>query len=151
VSRLNPDKLLDHDWDLLAFFAGLFVITGALTTTGLSASLFESASPILQGGIPLFSLLVAVLSNLASNVPAVLLLRPEIPAFANPQQTWLALAMASTLAGNFTLLGSAAMLIVAEVARAHGARLEFTAYLRAGIPITILSLAFGIVWLEIVF
>lgn len=150
ISRLNPVKLLELNWDLLAFFAGLFVITGALATTGLSALLFEWAAPVLKSGILLFSVVVAALSNIVSNVPAVLLLRPEIGAFPDPQQTWLALAMASTLAGNLTLLGSAATLIVAEVARAHGARLEFSAYLRAGIPITLLTLAFGIVWLEVV-
>lgn len=55
------------------------------------------------------------------------------------------------LAGNFTLLGSAATLIVAEVARANGARLDFMAYLRAGVPITIVTLAFGVIWLEWVF
>lgn len=151
LSRLNPVKLLHLDWDLLAFFAGLFVITGALSTTGLSAILFEWTAPILQGGILWFSVVVGVLSNIVSNVPAVLLLRPEIGAFADPQQTWLALAMASTLAGNLTLLGSAATLIVAEVARTQGARLEFGAYLRAGIPITLLTMAFGIFWLEVVF
>jgi Na+/H+ antiporter NhaD/arsenite permease-like protein len=60
------------------------------------------------------------------------------------------LAMASTLAGNFTLLGSAATLIVAEVAQQHGAKLTFKAYLRAGIPITLLTMAVGIVWLLLV-
>jgi len=150
ISRLNPVKLLHLDWDLLAFFAGLFVITGALTTTGLSATLFEWAAPVLKSSILMFSVVVAALSNIVSNVPAVLLLRPEIGSFADPQQTWLALAMSSTLAGNLTLLGSAATLIVAEVARAHGARLGFGAYLRAGIPITLLTLAFGVLWLEVV-
>ena len=150
ISRLNPIKLLHLDWDLLAFFAGLFVITGALATTGLSAMLFEWAAPVLKSSILLFSVVVAALSNIVSNVPAVLLLRPEIGSFPDPQQTWLALAMASTLAGNLTLLGSAATLIVAEVARAYGARLEFGAYLRAGIPITLLTLAFGVLWLELV-
>ncbi|MAS34970.1 MAG: anion transporter [Anaerolineaceae bacterium] len=151
VSRLRPVKLLDLDWNLLAFFAGLFVITGALSTTGLSERLFASTDAFLKSGVLLFSVVVAVLSNLVSNVPAVLLLRPEIASFPDPQQSWLALAMASTLAGNFTLLGSAATLIVAEVARANGARLDFVAYLRAGVPITIVTLAFGVIWLEWVF
>ena len=60
---------------MLAFFAGLFVITGALATTGLSAMLFEWAAPVLKSGILLFSVVVAALSNIVSNVPAVLLLR----------------------------------------------------------------------------
>ena len=77
-------------------------------------------------------------------------MRPEIAAFPDPHQAWLVLAMASTLAGNFTLLGSAATLIVAEVAHVHGARLGFMEYLKAGIPITILTLITGVLWLTLV-
>jgi Na+/H+ antiporter NhaD/arsenite permease-like protein len=90
-----------------------------------------------------------VLSNVVSNVPAVLLLRPEIGTLPNAQQAWLTLAMASTLAGNFTLLGSAATLIVAEVAASRNVKLSFSAYLKAGIPITILTMVVGIVWLSV--
>lgn len=151
ISRLRPAKLLDLDWELLAFFAGLFVVTGAIETTGLSKQLFEATAPILRAGVAQFSLAIGVLSNVVSNVPAVLLLRPEIGNFPNPQQAWLTLAMASTLAGNFTLLGSAATLIVAELAKQRGVTLSFGAYLKAGIPITILTMLVGIVWLSVVF
>lgn len=151
ISRLRPAKLLDLDWDLLAFFAGLFVITGAIEATGLSAALYEIFAPIFEGGIAAFSVATGVLSNIVSNVPAVLLLRAQIPAFPNPEQAWLTLAMASTLAGNFTLLGSAATLIVAEVARPYGATLSFIAFLRAGIPITVLTMIAGVLWLQLVF
>lgn len=150
ISRLRPAKLLALDWDLLAFFAGLFVVTGAIEALGLSEQIFVAFKPILESGLGAFSLVVGVLSNIVSNVPAVLLLRPEISSFADPQQAWLTLAMASTLAGNFTLLGSAATLIVAEVARAHGAELTFGAYLRAGIPITLLTMTAGVLWLSLV-
>jgi Na+/H+ antiporter NhaD/arsenite permease-like protein len=68
--------------------------------------------------------------------------------FANPQQAWLTLAMASTLAGNLTLLGSAATLIVAELARWRGITLGFVAFLRVGIPVTILTLLVGMLWLS---
>lgn len=150
ISRLRPDRLLDLDWELLAFFAGLFVVTGAIETTGISKQIFETAAPLLKSGIAQFSIATGVLSNIVSNVPAVLLLRPEIPSFPNPQQAWLTLAMASTLAGNFTLLGSAATLIVAELAKQHGTTLSFSAYLKAGIPITILTMLVGIIWLSLV-
>jgi Na+/H+ antiporter NhaD/arsenite permease-like protein len=79
----------------------------------------------------------------------VLLMQTEISAFADPQTAWMTLAMASTLAGNFTLLGSAATLIVAELARQQGVELSFRAYLRAGIPITLLTLLVGAVWLTV--
>lgn len=147
ISRLRPQKLLALDWELLAFFAGLFVVTGAIEAAGLSRALFEAAEPIFRGGIPAFTVATGVLSNVVSNVPAVLLLRPEMASFADPQQAWLVLAMASTLAGNLTLLGSAATLIVAEVAQAQGVTLGFRAYLRAGVPITLLTLVVGVLWL----
>lgn len=147
VSRIRPAKLLAIDWDLLAFFAGLFIVTGAIEVTGLSKQLFEAVAPLIRGGVPALSLTTGVLSNIVSNVPAVLLLRPEIGTLPNAQQAWLTLAMSSTLAGNFTLLGSAATLIVAEVAAVRGVKLGFMAYLKAGIPITILTLIVGILWL----
>ncbi|MCE7947856.1 MAG: anion transporter [Chloroflexi bacterium CFX4] len=147
VSRLRPHKLMSLDWELLAFFSGLFIVTHAIEVSGLGAALFEATAPILRGGIAQLSLITAALSNVVSNVPAVLLLRPEMAQFPNPQQAWLTLAMASTLAGNFTLLGSVANLIVAGIAARMGVRLTFGAYLRAGVPITILSILFGIVWL----
>lgn len=150
VSRIRPAKLLAIDWELLAFFGGLFIVTGAIEVTGLSQRLFQLASPLIHGGVPALSLTTGVLSNVVSNVPAVLLLRPEIGTLPNAQQAWLTLAMSSTLAGNFTLLGSAATLIVAEVAATRGVKLSFMAFLKAGIPITILTMAVGIVWLMVV-
>jgi Na+/H+ antiporter NhaD/arsenite permease-like protein len=150
VSRLRPSKLLAIDWELLAFFGGLFIVTGAIEVTGLSKQLFQAASPLIHGGVPALSLTTGVLSNVVSNVPAVLLLRPEIGTLPNAQQAWLTLAMSSTLAGNFTLLGSAATLIVAEVAAGRGVNLSFSAYLKAGIPITSLTMIVGILWLMII-
>lgn len=89
-----------------------------------------------------------ILSNLVSNVPAVLLFRPLVPQLPDPQGAWLTLAMATTFAGNLTLLGSVANLIVAEVAHGRGVELSFREYLRAGAPITLVSLLLGILWLS---
>lgn len=147
ISRVRPEKLLEIDIGLLAFFGGLFVVTGAIEVTGLSVSLFEAINPIVHGGIAPLSLATAILSNLVSNVPAVLLFRPEMATLANPQLGWLTLAMASTLAGNFTLLGSAANLIVAELAEKQGVKISFMAYLKAGVPITLLTIMVGVGWL----
>jgi Na+/H+ antiporter NhaD/arsenite permease-like protein len=150
VSRLKPGKLLDIDWQLLAFFAGLFVVTGAIEVTGLSDQIFSAFDSVLHGGVAPLSLATAALSNVVSNVPAVLLLRPEIVTMPNPQQAWLTLAMSSTLAGNLTLLGSAATLIVVELAAFKGVRVDFMPYLRVGIPVTILTILVGILWLGLV-
>ena len=93
------------------------------------------------------SIVSAVLSNLVSNVPAVMLFTRLVPQLPHPDTAWLTLAMSSTLAGNLTILGSIANLIVVEGAARHGVKISFTDYLRVGVPVTVLTLAFGIIWL----
>jgi Na+/H+ antiporter NhaD/arsenite permease-like protein len=78
-----------------------------------------------------------------SNVPAVLLFKPIVATFGEPARAWLLLAMASTLAGNLTLLGSVANLIVAEAARAARIEITFAEYARVGVPLTLLTLLVG--------
>ena len=82
-----------------------------------------------------------------SNVPAILVLKPFVAHVADPGRAWLLIAMASTLGGNLTLLGSVANLIVAERARARGIEIGFGTFLRAGAPITLISLLIGTLWL----
>lgn len=148
--RVTSDKLFARvDWGLLVLFGGLFVVVGALGETGVSLWLFAGLGPLMEAGLPAFSLMVLVLSNLLSNVPAVLLLAPFIPELAEPELAWLALAMASTLAGNLTLVGSIANLIVAEGARREGVRIGFWAYLRVGLPVTFLTTLVGVAWLSL--
>jgi Na+/H+ antiporter NhaD/arsenite permease-like protein len=148
--RVKPERVFrEIDWSLLVFFAGLFVVTGAVGTGGYGARLYQVLQPWLEGDPAAFAAAAALLSNLVSNVPAVLLLRPLVGSLADPEGSWLALAMATTLAGNLTLLGSVANLLVAEIAARHRVRLGFVEYLRAGVPITLLTLAWGVVWLAL--
>jgi Na+/H+ antiporter NhaD/arsenite permease-like protein len=149
--RIEPEGVFrEVDWSLLVFFAGLFIATGALETLGVSAQLFAVMQPIAERGIVALTATGVVLSNLISNVPAVLLFRPFVPSFPAPTQTWLTLAMATTFAGNLTLLGSVANLIVAEIAKRRGVELGFGEYLRAGVPITLISLVVGVAYLAII-
>jgi Na+/H+ antiporter NhaD/arsenite permease-like protein len=149
--RTEPDEVFARvDWPLLVFFTGLFVVTGALDATHLTDRLFAWVAPLAGAGVAPLALVTALLSNLISNVPAVLLFRSLVPQLADPRRAWLTLAMASTLAGNLTLLGSVANLIVAEIARGRGVKLSFREYLRAGVPITLATLAVGVVWLSLV-
>lgn len=146
--KLEPDKVFQEiDWGLLVFFSSLFVVTGAIEHSGLGERLFALLRPYADGGPGPLTAVSVVLSNLVSNVPAVMLFRPIVPDLANPHAAWLTLAMATTLAGNLTLLGSVANLIVAEIAKKQGVHLSFTEYLKAGTPIAILSLLVGIAWL----
>ncbi|MCR4439813.1 MAG: anion transporter [bacterium] len=146
--RIKPARVFTElDWSLLVFFASLFVVTHAvnvLVVSGLHGDLGRLAS---GRGLATLSAVAVVLSNLVSNVPAVLLLRPIAFSWPEPNVAWLTLAMATTFAGNLTLLGSVANLIVAESARARGVRLSIAEYLKAGVPITLLTVALGVIWL----
>ena len=147
--RVNPKKVYrEIDWELLVLFTGLFVVIGGIEEVRLTERLFAWA-----GGLALYrpaalTLVTAVLSNLVSNVPAVLLFKSVIPAFGEPTRAWLILAMASTLAGNLTLLGSVANLIVVEAAREERILIGFWEYARVGVPLTVVTLALG--WLILV-
>lgn len=147
--RREPERVFEEiDWGLLVFFAALFVVTGAIETSGLGHRLFEWLRPWADGGPAKLTAVALVLSNVVSNVPAVMLFRPVVPTLVEPETAWLTLAMATTLAGNFTLLGSVANLIVAEIAKRRGVHLSFFEYLKAGMPIAILTLFIGVAWLS---
>jgi Na+/H+ antiporter NhaD/arsenite permease-like protein len=144
--RVNPEKIYrEIDWSLLVLFIGLFVIIAGLEKTTVPAYLFVAASRYhLERTAPL-SMFAAILSNLVSNVPAVLVFKGFVPHLPDPAHTWLTLAMSSTLAGNLTVLGSVANLIVVQKAR-HAVSISFWEYAKAGVPLSIATIAAG-VWM----
>lgn len=147
--RVSPEHVFyEINWGLLAFFAAMFVVTGSLEANGVAGELFRLAGLSPDTGIWQFSLTTLVLSNLVSNVPAVLLLKPVVMQLHSPTAGWLTLAVASTLAGNLTLLGSVANLIVAEIAGSARIHMGFWEYTRVGLLVTIITLAAGILWLQ---
>jgi Na+/H+ antiporter NhaD/arsenite permease-like protein len=142
--RVKPERVYaEIDWALLVLFIGLFIVVRGVEKTSLSADLFAIASRLHLERPGVMSAFAAVLSNLVSNVPAVLVFRPFIPHLPNPQHSWLTLAMSSTLAGNLTVLGSVANLIVIQRAR-HQVRIGFWEYARVGMPVTALTIAIGV-------
>lgn len=145
--RLRPARVWVHvDWSLLAMFAGLFVVVRGVEATGWTERWLALVPEAARGSNLALAGTAATLSNLVSNVPAVLVLRSWPAHFANPETAWLVLAMASTLAGNLTLVGSVANLIVIEQARDR-ARVGFAEYARVGVPLTLVTLAIGMAWL----
>ena len=147
--RVNPQKIYRQiDWDLLVMFIGLFVVIGGVEQVGLAARLFDLLAPIGPHTITGLSVVTAVVSNVISNVPAVMLLSRLVPQLPDPSTSWLTLAMSSTLAGNLTLVGSIANLIVLEGARRHGVEISFWQYCKVGVPVTVLTLLFGMWWLS---
>jgi Na+/H+ antiporter NhaD/arsenite permease-like protein len=148
--RVQPQTVFaEFDWSLLVFFSALFIITGSLDANGVTRQLFNVAAFSKHANVWNLSAVTAILSNLVSNVPAVLLLKPVVAGLSSPQAGWLTLAAASTLAGNLTLLGSVANLIVAEIAYRWRVELSFWEYTRAGAIITIYTLVVGIIWLQL--
>ena len=135
------------DWPLLLLFACLFAITGVLADTGLPWTFISTLDEhgLLPDNLAVLAPLTLFMSNVIGNVPSVVLLLQIWP---NPPQGALyGLALLSSLAGNLLLIGSLANFIVVERAAGFGVRLTFGEYARVGVPATLLSVAFAVVWL----
>jgi Na+/H+ antiporter NhaD/arsenite permease-like protein len=146
--RIRPERVYHLiDWTLLLMFAGLFIVVAGIETTGLPNEVVKLvgaqnlAHPVILTGM------IAALSNLVSNLPAVMLIRPLYHSFEK-QDSALIIASASTLAGNLTVLGSIANLIVLEEAHKQHIEISFGDYLRVGLPVTILTLILDIAMLS---
>jgi len=153
IGGVRTERVLEGvDWTLLLFFCGLFIVMHGVEVSGLSGRMIAGAGD-LSGASPLgriaaLSAVSAFLSNVVSNVPAVMLLKPFIESLGGDRTAWLALAMSSTLAGNFTLIGSVANLIVVQQARKR-TEIGFMEYFRVGALITVLTIAAGILVLAV--
>jgi len=135
------------DWHLLVLFGGLFIVNHALADSGLVSAALESAR---GAGIdptqPAWLFVLSVgLSNLVSNVPAVMLL---LPAATHPLAGPV-LALASTLAGNLIIVGSIANIIVVDQAARVGVPITWREHARLGVPVTLVTLAVAALWLTI--
>ncbi len=138
------------DWALLIFFAALFIVVEGLTRSLWPLKAWEAAAPYLDvqtaHGVVLYALLILVGSNTVSNVPLVLILAPSLKALPSPEakhSSWLLLAFVSTLAGNLTLVGSVANLIVVARARPWY-NLTFAQYAKFGFGTTCAWIALGV-------
>jgi len=146
----EPRKLYDEvDWGLLVFFVGLFLIVGGAENAGIVSRLLAFARHWNLQRLDVFTLVVALFSNMVSNVPAVMLLKSLVPGFTDSHTAWLVLAMGSTLAGNLTITGSVANIIVVETAKSD-VHIGFWDYFRVGFPITCLTIILGLVWLALI-
>ena len=151
LGRVKPSKVIRQvDWVLLLFFASLFVVVRGVEKAGLMdqvlthINLTENVTGL--AGVHLASLLM---SQVVSNVPFTVVMLPLMKA-ADSEILWLALASASTLAGNATIIGAMANLIVIETAETKGVKIKFMEFFRIGIVVTIISmlLSFGIIYLQ---
>ena len=153
--RFHSSKMLALvDWELLILFMGLFVVNHALQASGLMQ---QAMAALAAAGVDLTSPgtlfgATLLLSNLVSNVPAVMLLLPSVQG-GTPEvvaQAGLLLALVSTLAGNLSIVGSIANIIVVDAARKCGIEIDWKTHLRAGLPVTVVTLGFTALWLAAV-
>jgi Na+/H+ antiporter NhaD/arsenite permease-like protein len=135
------EVLKSVDWSIILFFVGLFIVIQGVIDSGLLVEIMNIFPGFGEGEVPTIGTLTlfsAVLSNLVSNVPSVMLLGEMIP--AQSTGLWLALASSSTLAGNATLIGAAANIIVAEKAEGMGVEISFKRFLIGGLPVAVVTL-----------
>ncbi|MFA5861152.1 MAG: SLC13 family permease [Candidatus Thermoplasmatota archaeon] len=128
------------DPGILIFFMGLFTLLTAVRQTGATQFMADQIARAGSGG---FVIATAVLSNVVSNVPAVMLLLPGV----TTQAQAMLLAVTSTLAGNLTFFGSAATVIVAETARSRGAEFDAGKFTLIGLPLGAITLVVAWLWL----
>ncbi len=154
IARTPPKQAFAFvDWQLLVFFAGLFVVVAGVAHTGVLAHLFDAIGPAIGrgdlAGDLAFLALVVIASNLVSNVPLVLVAVSWVPHMPDPTWGFIMLAVGSTVAGNLTLFGSVANIIVMEGAGPRG-EIGFWRFLRYGAVITAvdLAVAFGVLYAE---
>lgn len=145
--KATREALHNVDWPLLAFFAGLFVVVAGVAATGALERMFGAVD---AGGDVGFVGVVVIGSNVVSNVPMVLVAVDWVHQLADPTWGYVMLAVASTLAGNLTLFGSVANIIVMEGSGEHGKKVGFWTFLRYGWAITLVDLvvAFGVLLVE---
>ena len=135
------------DWTLILFFVGLFILLKGVETSGLMDMMLDSFANVGAGiaGVAGLTVISSVLSNLISNVPAVMLLSPAIP--VGNDTLWLSLATSSTLAGNATILGAAANVIVVEKGLSMGVEVRLWDFVKAGLPVTLVTLLISVLFL----
>jgi Na+/H+ antiporter NhaD/arsenite permease-like protein len=146
--RIKSERIYaEIDWTLLLMFAGLFIVVAGLERSVLSPEIIAAVGRLHLEKTPILSAVTAALSNIVSNVPAVLVLKPFVAQLHDQQRAWLTIAMASTLAGNFAIVGSVANLIVVQRARAHNVEIGFWEYSKVGAPLTFITITAGVLWL----
>ena len=146
--RVKSERVYaEIDWSLLLMFAGLFIIVAGAQRALLTPDLVAAVGRLHLDQVVILSAVTAALSTLVSYVPAVLMMKPFVDSLADHDTAWLTIAMASTLAGNFTILGSIANLIVVQKAATRGVDISFWDYFRVGAPLTVITLVIGTYWM----
>ncbi|RFD25514.1 hypothetical protein MUBE_07985 [Mycobacterium uberis] len=148
----RSDYLSSVEWDTLLFFAGLFIMVGALVKTGVVNQLARAATT-LTGGHELLTVALilgvsALVSGIIDNIPYVATMTPIVSELvaAMPNQShtdtlWWALALGADFGGNLTAVGASANVVMIGIAKRTGALISFWEFTRKGIVVTMVSTA----------
>ena len=154
LGKQKPSVIIGRvDWVLLLFFSTLFVVVHGLEISGATARVLNRvALHETAGGLGTVHVLSLLMSQVVSNVPFTVLMLPVMKS-AGSDLLWLALASASTLAGNATIVGAMANLIVIESARQHDVVVTFRDFLVPGIIVTLLTfiVSFAVLYVQLIF
>jgi len=154
VGRFRPDDTLRViDWTLILFFSGLFIVVEAVREVGIVESMYSFIKPYFGNSeiskYSVFSLITILGSNIVSNVPYVMIAKSWVREFVNPDKAYVLLAVVSTFAGNLTIIGSVANIIVLEKSKSV-AKIDFWTYSKVGIPITIITSILAVIYITII-
>ncbi len=147
-SSRRLDLLRQVDWPTLIFFAAMFVVMEGVRESGAVAGIFQDIGPAAIG-IPAIIALGIVLSQFVSNVPFVALALPILVDAGVGEAEMLALAAGSTIAGNLTVIGAASNVIIVQGAERRGVNLGFFAFMKVGLPLTLMQATVYIAWLAL--
>ena len=162
ISDQKPENFFrDVEWQTLVFFAGLFVMVGALVKTGAVGRLADVALEATNGSIFVGSMLLlwvsALLSGIVDNIPYVATMAPLVtalmsglPQAANSDVLWWSLALGADYGGNLTAIGASANVVVLGLAERAGAKIRFIDFLKYGVVVTLASMvvATAYVWIR---
>ena len=146
------------EWLAIFFFAGLFVLVGALVETGVIKMLAAEAIQITNGSVNATAMLILWMSAIASafidNIPFVATLIPLIKdmgqmGLTNLDPMWWSLALGACLGGNGTLIGASANVVVASMAAQRGKQISFLGFMKIAFPIMIMTIAISSVYVWI--
>ena len=144
------------EWTAIFFFAGLFILVGALVETGVIKMLAEEAIAVTQGSVEATAFLILWMSALASafvdNIPFVATMIPLIKdmgamGLSNLEPMWWSLALGACLGGNGTLIGASANVVVASLAAKHGQQISFIGFMKVAFPCMILSIIMSMAYI----
>ena len=153
------EALSNVEWTTLSFFAGLFVIVGALAETGVIGMLANGLIDATGGNVFITMLVLligsAVISSFLDNIPFVATMIPILLAMESTGMDvtplWWAVSLGACLGGNGTLIGASANVVLSDISKKHGHEITFAKFFKTGFPIMLLTILIAGVYLVVRF